>query len=562
MCSSALFFYYKIGYSLSKDIGGIEAKDMAEVKQAGGNSGSMQPSAAASVMDARIAKKSAQLEAGQVLLTEAARQAAQARQELERERTEREAKKDAEEERQEDKRDTSELSKQSKWFGIEGKLPENVDIRWTLEMMKELWEAFQQWMPVKEQDLSAMLEELSKLYLELLEEVLTHTLGEEQAAQMERLNAVLAEKLNLLLEVDLKDLKQLLEKTGQTDTLNLIKASVYRQATGESISGRAASRFYAQGNTASARSFRYFVPESSGQQAASRSAARGSAYAQTASGVEEGRIYKLADGRRIQMNQAFDAQRKSEELQMSQRGKVSGGNADSAEGKTALTGKELERANLFASHVNGSGNLLKDSGISAQNDEVRGLIAAITNIKGQVYAENAGRNNSMVTPLRNAINQMVDYYLSQKGIYKVYYYTTNAYERTRSPQKAIEEGLEYAYRLFVEKKANETYRAQEAYSDRAGFFQMLLREQTMQADLIKGMRLLENNWREFLRSIGENEKKGIVLKMQKYSPWGILTEPEDLKKGAKEKKDRAILIEAACVAAVALVYICYRLLFG
>ena len=84
----------------------------------------------------------------------------------------------------------------------------------------------------------------------------------------------------------------------------------------------------------------------------------------------------------------------------------------------------------------------------------------------------------------------------------------------------------------------------------------------MQADLIKGMRLLENNWREFLRSIGENEKKGIVLKMQKYSPWGILTEPEDLKKGAKEKKDRAILIEAACVAAVALVYICYRLLFG
>ena len=176
---------------------------MAEVKQAGGNSSSMQPSAAASVMDARIAKKGAQLEAGQVLITEAARQAAKARQELERERTEREAKKDAEKERQEDKKDTSELSKQSKWFGIEGKLPENVDIRWTLEMMKELWEAFQQWMPVKEQDLSAQFEELSKLYLELLEAILTHTLGEEQAAQMERLNAVLAEKLNLLLEVDL-----------------------------------------------------------------------------------------------------------------------------------------------------------------------------------------------------------------------------------------------------------------------------------------------------------------------------------------------------------------------
>lgn len=535
---------------------------MSVVKQTGGNSSSAPPAASAPVMDAQLAKKSAQLEAGQALITEAARQAAQARQEIERERAERETERDADRERQEDKKDTSELSKQSKWFGIEGKLPENIDVRWTLEMMQELWEAFQQWMPVKEQTLAAQLEELSKLYLELLEAILTHTMGEEQAAQAERLNAVLAEKLNLLLEIDLKDLKQLLEQTGQKDTLDLVKASIYRQTTGESISGRAASRFYAQGNTAAARSSRYFMPESSGSGTTSRGAARSSAYAQTASGVEEGRIYKLADGRSVQMNQAFDAQRKAEELQMSQRGRISGGLADGSEGKTALTGKELEQANLLASHVNGSGNLLKNSGISAQNDEVRGLAAAITNIKGQVYAANAGRNNTMVTPLRNAINQMVDYYLSQKGIYKVYYYTTNAYERTKDPQKAIEEGLEYAYRLFAEKKADEAYRRQEAYSDRAGFFQMLLRGQTMQADLIKGMRLLEDNWRQFLRSIGENEKRGIVLKMQKYSPWGILAEPEELKREAKEKKDKTILIEAACIAAVIIVFVCYRIFFG
>lgn len=537
---------------------------MSGVKQTGGNSGSASSAAAAPVMDARIAKKSAQLEAGQVLIAETTKQVTQARQEMERERAERQTEKEAERDRQEDKKDTSELSKQSKWFGIEGKLPENVDIRWTLEMMQKLWEAFQQWIPVKNQDLSAQLDELSRLYLELLEAILTHTMGEEQAAQAERLNAVLAEKLNLLLEVDLKDLKELLEQTGQTDTLNLIKASIYRQTTGESISGRAASRFYAQGNTASARSSRYFMPETSGQ-----GAGRSSSYAQTTSGVEEGRIYKLAEGRSVQMNQAFDAQRKSGELQMSQRERLSGGAGtngagagDISGGKAGLTSKELESANLLASHVNGSGNLLKNSGISAQNDEVRGLIAAITNIKGQVYAANAGRNNNMVTPLRNAINQMVDYYLSQKGIYKVYYYTTNAYERTRNPQKAIEEGLEYAYRVFAEKKADGAYCGQEAYSDSAGFFQMLLRGQTMQADLIKGIRLLEDNWREFLRSIGENDKKGIVLRMQKYSPWGALAEPEDIKKGAKEKKDRTILVEAACAAVIVVVFICYRLLFG
>lgn len=538
-----------------------EADDMSEVKQTSGNSG-LAAAAAASKMDAGIAKKTAQLEAGQVLIAEAAKQTAQARQKMEQERAERAAEKDAERERQEDKKDTSELSKQSKWFGIEGKFPENADIRWTLEMMKELWEAFQQWIPVKDQTLSAQLEELSKLYLELLEAILTHTMGEEQAAQAERLNAVLAEKLNLLMETELKDLKQLLEQSGQKDTLDLVKASVYRQTTGESISGRAASRFYAQGNTASGRNFRYFMPESSG----SGITGRGSSYAQTASGVEEGRIYKLADGRSVQMNQAFDAQRKAEELQVSQRGRILGGadgqgTGELSGGRAVLTGRELAEAEQLAAHINGSGNLLKNSGISAQNDEVRGLVAAITNIKGQVYAVNAGRNNGMVTPLRNAINQMVDYYLSQKGIYKVYYYTTNAYERTKNPQKAIEEGLEYAYRLFMEKKADEAYRMQEAYSDRAGFFQMLLRGQTLQAELIKGMRLLEDNWREFLRSIGENEKRGITLRMQRYSPWGLLAEPEGFKKKAREKKDRTILIEAACIVIVLIVFICYRIFF-
>ena len=545
---------------------------MSGVKQAGGNSGSAQSVAAASVMDARIAKKSAELEAGQVLITETTKQVAQARQELERERTEKETERDVGRDREDDKRDTSELSKQSKWFGIEGRLLENIDIRWTLEMMQELWEAFQRWMPVKDQSLSAQLEELSRLYLALLEAILTHTMGEEQAAQTERLNAVLAEKLNLLLTVDLKDLKELLEKTGQTDTLNLVKASIYRQTTGESISGRAASKFYAQGNTASWKSSRYFMPESSGQGAVGSrdyGSGRGGAYSGGGFGVNEGRIYKLADGRNVQMNQDFDSERKSGELQMSQRGRALNkagtdglGIGGASGGKAALTGKELAEANQLASHMNGSGNLLKEAGISAQNDEVKGLIAAITNMKGQVYAARAEKNNGMVTPLRNAINQMVDYYLTQKGIYKVYYYTTHAYEQTKDAQKAIEQGLEYAYRLFIEKKADEAYRLQEAYSDRAGFFQMLLKGQSLQADLIRGMRLLENNWREFLRAIGENEKRGIALKMQKYSPGGFLAEPEDFKREAKEKRTRMILIEAACVAAVILVYICYRIFFG
>ena len=93
---------------------------------------------------------------------------------------------------------------------------------------------------------------------------------------------------------------------------------------------------------------------------------------------------------------------------------------------------------------------------------------------------------------------------------------------------------------------------------------MLLKGQTMQADLIRGMKLLESNWREFLKAVGENEKKGIALKMQKHSPWGFLMEPEPLKKGNGDITDnkKALITQAVCVAVLVLGYLCYRLFFG
>lgn len=231
-------------------------------------------------------------------------------------------------------------------------------------------------------------------------------------------------------------------------------------------------------------------------------------------------------------------------------------------GKALPGGKELAGANRFAAHMNGSGNLLASPDISARNEEVLGLLAAVTSIKSQVYASNSGRNNAMSTPLRSAINQMIDYYLTQKGAYKVYGYTANIYEKTKSPQKAIEEGLEYAYRIFMEKKGDAVYQQQEAYSEKAGFFQMLLKGQSLQADLIRGMKLLEGNWREFLKAVGENEKKGITLKMQKHSPWGILFEAQGFEKGKREQKGKSVLLtEIAGIAVLIVIYLCFRLFF-
>lgn len=61
----------------------------------------------------------------------------------------------------------------------------------------------------------------------------------------------------------------------------------------------------------------------------------------------------------------------------------SSASASIAGGRSAFTGNDLARANRFAAHINGSGNLLNHSGISAKNDEVVGYLAAITSIKGR-----------------------------------------------------------------------------------------------------------------------------------------------------------------------------------
>ncbi len=554
---------------------------MSRVKEAGGNQTSSSAAAAAAALENRIARKTAQMEAGQVLIAEASRHAAEAKEELlkERESRKQESKEEYERDRTEEKRDTPEFSRQSKWFGIEGKLLKDANVTWTLEMEQELWEAYLRWMPVGDQNLSAQLEELSKLYLALLEAILTHTMGEEQAAQMERLNEILAQKLNLLVDVDLKDLMEFLNQTGQKETLNLVKTSVYKQTTGETISARAADRFYARGKVNSTGGTRYFMPESQGRQAGSSRGRKGmytasgtaaSAGGLSAASEEGGSLYKLTKGGNVKVSQGYDGRKFSGEQQMLQRNQAlsaarngsAGGGAISG-GKAVLTGRELERANRFAAHINGSGNLLKNPDISARNEEVAGLLAAVTAIKGQMYASTAGKAQAMSGSVKSAVNQMVDYYLAQKGVYKVYHHTTNIYEKTGSPQKAIEEGLSYAYKTFMEKKGMDAYRQQEAYSDRAGFFQMLSKGQTLQADLIRGMKLLESNWRDFLKAVGEDEKKGIALRMQKHSPWGFLMEPEALKRGDKETDNKKVLItQAVCIAVLVLGYLCYRLFFG
>lgn len=533
---------------------------MPSVKEMGGQP-AQALSAAKTEAESRIIRKTKELQAGEMFIAEAAKQNAEVKKELKESNSEKE-------EYQEKTEDTPELSLKSKWFGTEGKILENAQIKWVLEMESELWNQLLNWFPAAGGDISVQLKELSELYLALLESVLLHTAGQEQAVQLSRLESVLGEKLNLLLENNLHELISLFENTGQKEAAENVKASLYKQTTGQTISSKALRELFGKGQRGGLGHGRLFTLDLAQETARQPASSRQGGSIRVS--PEEGSIYSPAGGRGIQINQSYHNQKKTQELLMSQRDTAI--NTMSQREKNSIfsgrrtvlyTGREMTAANNFGRHLAGQGKLLDNPGFgfSAQNDELPGLLAAVTVIKSQVMSDNVlGKNSSLRVPVKSAIQQLVDHYLSKKASYQVYYHTTNAYEKSRNPQKAVEEGIEYAYRIFMEKKQDAAYGNDRRYSEAAGFFQMLKSGQTSHEELLAGMRLLEKNWREFLEAVHLGNRRDLALALQKYSPWGAAMEPEGVTRQKSRKDKIMITIAAACTAAV-FIFLCYRMFF-
>ncbi len=515
--------------------------------------------------EAEILKAKANLEAEQIFMEGAAKQIAKIKENMERERS------SSSRELEDAKRDTAHISQTRRWHGSGRVDPEHPDSSWNLEMETELWNAFLSWKPVEGTAFSLQLQDLSDLYLSLLEAVFKYTMGEAQTEQMARLDGVLSEKLNLLMDSDLRELVALLKETGQTDILAGIEASVYKQTTGQPISNKEAREFFSRSRftmpppSGSPFSAQRSSGNSGGSGRASSLQAQSSAFSQTAaakpSSVKDGMIYRASGSGKIQPSKAYVAQRTQWEGQISQRKQViRSATGESSQpssvwgAKNSYTGRELARANRFVSHLNGSGDLFRRSDITAQNDEILGFLAAVTSIKGQMYAMEAGQKNSITFPIQSAITRMIDHYLRQKASSKVYYHTIHVYEKTRSPQKAIESGLEYSYKQFKEKQADPVFRTHPNYSETSGFFLNFVKDQTRERELSFGLRVLEDNWKEFLRAIGKRQDSSYTLKLQNMSPWGSLMEPAKHRTGKRVDVEKFLLAAAVLFITAVILY--------
>ena len=504
-------------------------KDMSQIKTASTAPGP----AAHAEQDLQLARQQAERKGSEILLQELSR-------------TVKEQREDARDSRTDPKRetptDTAEIARTRRSSASDGTSSADEARRWILEMAEKVWESFLEWQPDGDLDLTKQLQELSKLYLALLEATLKNAEGEALKEQMDRLDHLLAQKLDLVMEQDLEALISLLEESGQTAALDSVRSSLYRQTAGRAISPQTAHMLFAQGASMDSRS--------KGARAASPSFSG------------NGMIYGSSGKQNVRFQQTYHTQQVSWKEQLRQRKEVISNarngiveNSFKRGSSVSCSGRELERADRFAAHMTRGGDLFQDPHISARNEEVTGLIAAVMSIKGQVYAEKSGGTSSITV----ALEKLVDRYLRQHGGHKVYYRTLTAYKQMKDPQKAIQSGQDYAYQQFREKQKAAGQRSG-PYAKESGFFQALLKKLSPEKEYALGVRLLQEDWTRFLSSVGNRQDLSYRPGIERYSPWGLFAGPGTIRAGRDGLLGKVLLGITTVIILGALVVVCFHLM--
>ncbi len=476
-------------------------------------------------------KQPAEAKTGEVLLQEVSRTLAKRQEKVRSSHT------DAQ---QKQPKDTAEISETRKRFPTDRNVSAEEALRWILELEEKDWEAFLKWQPDLDLDLAKQLQELSKLYLTLLEAALKYAEGENLVEQLKRLDVLLAQKLSLVMEQNLEQLTTLLEETGQTTTLDSIRSSLYRQTAGKTISPQTAHTLFVHGRPPGSKSTGL---------------------------AREGMVYQSSGKENIRFQKAYHTQQNSWKEQLRQRNEVISNAKKGIEENTfkqgssiSCSGKELERANRFAAHIGGSGNLLKNTNIHTGNAEVSGLLAAVMSIKGQVYAAESRQSNSITFALENAIDKIIDQYLGQRGASKVYYHTLGIYKQTQNPQKAIQYGQNYAYQQFQEKQKDPTNQKSPQYSKDSVFFRAFSKGLSPEREFALGVNILQKDWQNFLYAIGNRQSSSYVSRIDAYSPWRLLVNIGSRLTDRNETIGKVLLGAGIILIIGALAVTCFRLI--
>lgn len=237
---------------------------------------------------------------------------------------------------------------------------------------------------------------------------------------------------------------------------------------------------------------------------------------------------------------------------------------------------DVERTEQFLSHVMNRGNLCCNPVLNARNEELLGFLMAASMTKVRIYSQQGGAGKKLTAGVQTALERFFRYYLARalersflnskeaaqqrrpdrKLIQKIYYQIMRLILQEKTLGQGLEKGLEYAYQLFLrrtEKKG--TFQT----SSKSAFFSDSGSKHETLGDLKRGAAALDDDWKEFLDSVGQNHNR-FLQAVFSHSPWGILI--DDMKApDVRRAPPRALAAVAMLVLAGLVLAVTAGLLF-
>lgn len=406
---------------------------------------------------------------------------------------------------------------------------------WTIEILKEMWDALTAWQPSARLPVTAQLQQLQELYRALQKLVLENTDGQNLIVQMGKLDTAVADVLKLVTTSQLDQLIRFFRENGESQSAQLIQNSLFFHVTGKTVEQANLK------NMTSARIGAYQQP-----------------VRQSAEDID-GLVYSPAGKGKIQVpTQYMQAARSnanfsskgSVQLEQSQqllRQKQCG---------IAFTAKDIEKTDLFIRHIE-SDPFIIQAELSDQADVV-GFTAGLVSLKAQFFAAHSGVSQPMASAVKSAINQFVFHLLhsadieekghvyaptgketkppEKKELYEVYNYMAAQYQTTKDPKTTLLRSFHLILERLYKKKEKKEGKGAELPKEDQEIFYMRDKTGKLLAPL-EVLRCIKKSWNQFIEMLGV--KHGHSLQFQEgfhiFSLWGATMKPSMGKRSAQRK---------------------------
>lgn len=412
-----------------------------------------------------------------------------------------------------------------------------------LLFLEQLWIQLELWEPQPGPGLDLEIRQLQELYRQLLWDIMNSQTREQAGAYAARLNHRLLHIIDRMGDVKFPNLLFLLEKYGEKESADFLRASVLRRITGNAVSPR---------DVAAAREQK---SNCKGEQSGS----------QPGPDRQDGILYSKAAGKGVGLNQRFMEQVRQEEqfrLPSSKpRGKMEAGAGFARFQEEMYSPAEIERAERFVRYINEKGNLYCNPALGARNEELLGFLMAVNMEKAQLFQRYGGVGDRLARDVHNALERFFRYQmpmikrgLDVRMIQRMYYRVMELIQRTKAPGEGVKKGLLYAYESYLSKKYP---RESNPQGRAAGFFDCGVNDASCARELKQGSKVLDEDWKEFLDSIGQNHNT-LLQMMLSNCPWALLLDA-DRAAGNKKMPGPAVFL---FIAGAVLFFLLARGLLG